>query len=100
MKPLRFAQISDFHWTFAPTNPLTLFPKRIIGTLNWLFNRRANFSHAPLAQLPPLFAKLGVDRVLLGGDFTSTASHREFEAARQFVERLEMPWIAIPGNHD
>ena len=39
--------------------------------------------------------------VLLSGDITQRATARQFEAARQFVQRLSpVPVLAIPGNHD
>lgn len=51
-------------------------------------------------MLPSLFKELNVDWVLLGGDFTTTALESEFEAAKNFVDQLPCPWLAIPGNHD
>jgi 3',5'-cyclic AMP phosphodiesterase CpdA len=100
MKPLKIAQLSDFHFTRVTWNPLRLFSKRIVGQLNWLFCRKKNFSEERINALPPLLNNLGVDQVLLGGDFTSTSLQSEFEAAKKFAERLDVPWIAIPGNHD
>jgi len=40
------------------------------------------------------------DRVLLSGDITQRASRAEFRAARAFTDRLGVPVLAIPGNHD
>lgn len=97
---MKLAQISDFHWTRAPLNPLGFCSKRLIGVANWLVNRKGIFSEKALEVLPETLQEMQVDRVLLGGDFTSTALAREFAAARKFVERLKAPWIAIPGNHD
>lgn len=74
--------------------------KRILGTLNWLFLRKNEFSTAPLAPLPALLRSLKVDWVVFGGDFTTTALPEEFEIAADFVKRVSQPWIAIPGNHD
>jgi len=97
---MRIAQISDFHMTHLTWNPLRLLSKRILGNLNWLFFRKDTFSEAHLDPLPALFKKLGVDLVLLGGDFSTTSLTEEFEKAAQFVQTLELPWLAIPGNHD
>ncbi len=97
---MRLAQISDFHFTHLTWNPFRLFSKRILGNLNWLFNRKGQFSEKAVHALPPLFKELGVDLALLGGDFTTTALKEEFVKATKFVEKIKQPWLAIPGNHD
>jgi 3',5'-cyclic AMP phosphodiesterase CpdA len=38
--------------------------------------------------------------VVLSGDITQRATQAQFAAARAFMDRLQVPWIAIPGNHD
>jgi 3',5'-cyclic AMP phosphodiesterase CpdA len=40
------------------------------------------------------------DLVVASGDFTQRARHREFAAARAFLDRLPGPVFAVPGNHD
>ena len=40
------------------------------------------------------------DLVVLSGDITQRARRRQFAAARRFVEQLDRPLLAIPGNHD
>jgi 3',5'-cyclic AMP phosphodiesterase CpdA len=40
------------------------------------------------------------DVVIVSGDLTQRARSAEFRAARAWLDRLERPWIAIPGNHD
>jgi 3',5'-cyclic AMP phosphodiesterase CpdA len=40
------------------------------------------------------------DLVVLSGDFTQRATRAQFEAARDFVQRLPEPKLVIPGNHD
>lgn len=97
---MRIAQISDFHYTHITWNPLRLLSKRILGNLNWLLTRSAAFAEEQIEMLPELFDQLGVDLVLLGGDFTTTALQEEYEKASQFVSRIKKPTIAIPGNHD
>lgn len=37
---------------------------------------------------------------LLSGDITQRARRSQFAAARAFVERLQVPVLAVPGNHD
>lgn len=44
--------------------------------------------------------ELDPDLVVISGDFTMAARHAEFDRARAFLERLPMPVIATPGNHD
>ena len=97
---MRIAQISDFHYTQLTWNPFRLFSKRILGNLNWLLNRKNVFSPQLLEPIPGMLRSLGVDLVLLGGDFTTTALREEYEKASRFVQKLSQPWIAVPGNHD
>ncbi len=40
------------------------------------------------------------DLVVISGDLTQRARHREFAAAREFLARLTAPTVAVPGNHD
>jgi 3',5'-cyclic AMP phosphodiesterase CpdA len=40
------------------------------------------------------------DLVAVSGDLTQRARHREFAAARHFLDRIAAPVIAVPGNHD
>lgn len=41
------------------------------------------------------------DVLLLSGDITQRATRAQFAAARQFVQRLQVPrTVALPGNHD
>lgn len=40
------------------------------------------------------------DLVVLSGDITQRARPAQFRAARAFTDRLHVPWLAVPGNHD
>ena len=40
------------------------------------------------------------DLVVLSGDITQRATADQFRAARTFMDRLGVPFLAIPGNHD
>lgn len=40
------------------------------------------------------------DLVVVSGDFTQIGSEAEFIAARQFLDGMELPYFAVPGNHD
>jgi 3',5'-cyclic AMP phosphodiesterase CpdA len=41
-----------------------------------------------------------IDLVVVSGDFTQVGSREEFAAARAFLDRLQAPFLAVPGNHD
>lgn len=97
---MRIAQVSDFHFTHLTWNPFRLLSKRIFGNANWFFLRKKHFFEEQVEPLADLFQELGVDLVLLGGDFTTTALKEEFQKADRFVKKIRQPWIAIPGNHD
>src|SRR5712691_1108461 len=50
-----------------------------------------------------LLADLAAERpdlVAVSGDLTQRARRAEFAAARAFLDQLEAPVIAVPGNHD
>ncbi|RAI04058.1 metallophosphoesterase [Acuticoccus sediminis] len=68
------AQVSDLH--FGSEDPATT--ETLIHELN-------------VAEL---------DLVILSGDLTLAARHDEFERAREFIDRLKAPTLAVPGNHD
>lgn len=40
------------------------------------------------------------DVVVISGDLTQSASHRQFAAARTFLDHLPAPCLVVPGNHD
>jgi 3',5'-cyclic AMP phosphodiesterase CpdA len=81
-------------------NPFRLLSKRVLGHFNWLFSRKSSISEKPLDTLPDALQKLGVDLILLNGDFTSTSLPSEFAKAQAFIATLPAPFIAVPGNHD
>ncbi len=97
---MRIAHLSDFHFTKLTLNPLRLFPKRFFGHINWCIRRRKEFNHQQLSDLPDFFRMLKVDWILFGGDFTSSSLTEEFKLARNWVDQMPVPWIAVPGNHD
>ncbi|MBA3961086.1 MAG: metallophosphoesterase [Chthoniobacterales bacterium] len=43
---------------------------------------------------------LAPDLVVVSGDFTQRARRTQFRAARIFLDRLPMPRLVVPGNHD
>ncbi len=40
------------------------------------------------------------DLVVLSGDLTQRAKPHQFRAARRFVDRIPVPVLVVPGNHD
>ena len=55
------------------------------------------------AVVAALLAELQLDRpdlVAISGDLTMGAHRREYTAARDFIDRLGVPALAVPGNHD
>lgn len=45
-------------------------------------------------------AEAGPDLIVVSGDLTERALHRQFRAARNFLDRLPAPYLVCPGNHD
>ncbi|MDT0681644.1 metallophosphoesterase [Roseicyclus sp. F158] len=43
---------------------------------------------------------LSPDLVAISGDFTQRARISQYKEAAAFLDRLDHPWLAVPGNHD
>ena len=41
-----------------------------------------------------------IDAAIVTGDLTDSGRSEEFAAVRLILDRLKMPWYAVPGNHD
>ena len=62
-----------------------------------------HFGRIDLALVEPLrqaVVDLQPDLVAISGDFTQRARHRQFAAARAFVDSLQLKALVVPGNHD
>jgi len=62
-----------------------------------------HFGHHDAALAGGLMADLTSqtpDLVIVSGDFTQLGTEVEFQAARDFLDSLETPVFAVPGNHD
>jgi len=62
-----------------------------------------HFGHhdeAVAAALAPELNKQQLDLVVISGDFTQDGERDEFEVARAFIDTLNAPVFAVPGNHD
>ncbi|MBL4820363.1 MAG: metallophosphoesterase [Gammaproteobacteria bacterium] len=59
------------------------------------------FVPAVAESLLKAIPSLGLDAIVVSGDLTQRAKRHEFEAARQFFDRIpDLPMLVIPGNHD
>jgi len=62
-----------------------------------------HFGRTRAELLDPLIAQLRAaepDLVAVSGDLTQRARNSQFREARAFLDRLGLPWLAVPGNHD
>ena len=62
-----------------------------------------HFGRAQPDLVQPLLdsiAQASPDLVVIAGDFVQRARASQYRPARNFVDRLQHPWIAVPGNHD
>jgi 3',5'-cyclic AMP phosphodiesterase CpdA len=53
-----------------------------------------------MAALTSLVKQQQPDLLVLSGDITQRAKPAQFKAARSFMDSLQVPFLAIPGNHD
>jgi 3',5'-cyclic AMP phosphodiesterase CpdA len=56
----------------------------------------------PVAEglLKALAAEPNLAMIIVSGDLTQRATEKEFRQARQFLDRLPVPYLVVPGNHD
>ena len=62
-----------------------------------------HFGRIDPALIEPLLARLqeiGPQLVAVSGDLTQRARAEQFEQARAFLDRLTVPRLVVPGNHD
>jgi 3',5'-cyclic AMP phosphodiesterase CpdA len=52
------------------------------------------------AGLLELIGRLRPDLVVISGDLTQRAKPEQFRQARRFVDRIPVPSLVVPGNHD
>ena len=53
-----------------------------------------------LPHLLSAIAAAAPDIVVIAGDFVQRARASHFQPAKDFVQQIDAPWIAVPGNHD
>lgn len=98
-----FVHIADLHFWHPVYNPALLLGKRFLGNINVLLRRRHEFVMDRVNDHIAKIASVGLRRVILTGDFTSTSTAPEFRMGRRFVEHLVsagLDPVAIAGNHD
>jgi 3',5'-cyclic AMP phosphodiesterase CpdA len=78
--------------------PPTRFPEMRIAHLSDLHFGRHDARVA--ASLAAEIATQAPDLVVISGDFTQMGTPVEFTAARRFLDQLQAPVFAVPGNHD
>ncbi len=62
-----------------------------------------HFGRTDASLLDPLVEivqSIAPDLIAVSGDLTQRARNSQFKAARAFLDRLPMPQIIVPGNHD
>lgn len=99
----RLLHITDLHFWEVVRNPLALLNKRALGNVNVYLRRRHEFHMDQADAFADVALATGIRTLLIGGDFTSTATEHEFALARKWVMRLAGKGMAIhllPGNHD
>ena len=55
---------------------------------------------AVIERLVEMILELGPDLLVVSGDLTQRARGRQFRQARAFLDRLPLPHLIVPGNHD
>lgn len=51
-------------------------------------------------EINAIYAKGGVDFVFIPGDIADDGSDVAYEAVRRHLNRLDLPWVGIVGDHD
>jgi hypothetical protein len=95
--------VTDLHFWEVVTNPLKLLNKRALGNFNVWLRRRHHFHMERAEAFADALLDTGIKTVMLGGDFTSTATEGEYALAARFVDGLEQRGLQIfliAGNHD
>ena len=95
--------LTDIHFWEVVRNPLLLLNKRLLGNFNVWLRRRHEFAIARAEPFADTLAGMGIEQVLITGDFTSTATERECAMGAAFVRGLEARGLSVrlfAGNHD
>jgi 3',5'-cyclic AMP phosphodiesterase CpdA len=79
-----------------------LLSKRFFGYINWTRNRHKYHRREVVDALASDLHAENPDHIAVTGDFVNLALNAEFEAARDWLERIGPPdrVSIVPGNHD
>lgn len=97
---LRLAHISDPHFGSIVLHPNQFLSKRWIGNFNLLLLRSKFYHITPLFHLPEVVSHLKADTICFTGDFSSTATTKEFSDSSAFIKQFKQKTFCLPGNHD
>ena len=97
---MRIAHISDLHITCFPRNPLKLFSKRFLALANHFLFRRKKHSLENIHSFLNFLKENQTDLLVITGDLTTSSQKKEFSIAQKLLQKVEIPCIVIPGNHD
>lgn len=61
---------------------------------------KAQFTEAMLQCIEDIKAQDSLDFVLVGGDVTNGGSDVQIKAAKEYLDRLDIPYWVVSGNHD
>ena len=101
--PLTLVHVSDLHYHALPHHYSEWASKRLLGSLNLLLRRRADYPPERFERLRERLLSEAWDHLLISGDFTQLALESEFQHARTHLAPLlegSRPVHVIPGNHD
>lgn len=99
----KMLHITDIHFWSIEFNPLLLLNKRFLGNANLIFKRRHHFHQEHADAFLNAALATNVKDILLGGDFTTTATEAEFYRAAEWLQRVQDQaenLSLVLGNHD
>lgn len=105
MPPTRIIHFSDVHLNIAKPGwrPADMFSKRLTGWLNWnVTSRGRRFADAGrrIRSIGDFIREQKPDGVVFSGDASAIGFGREASAVAEMLGHLELPGLAVPGNHD
>jgi 3',5'-cyclic AMP phosphodiesterase CpdA len=103
MTPITIAHLTDVHLgPIAGFTPRYWNLKRLLGYVNWLYNRRQVYQIAVLDRIVADLEAQAPDHIAVTGDLVNIGLPQEHINALAWVESLGSPGdvTVIPGNHD
>lgn len=97
---MKIAHLSDLHFSTITYSPSQFLSKRWLGNWNHILLRRRVYQTDHLDPIPQLLESLGVEKVFVTGDFTSTSLEEEFTQGASYIKQFSQPVFYLPGNHD